>query len=55
MYKPDHIWVELQAPNDPARDLTGGNTRIKLFVHGASNAQVAFSGYLERKLPLPDD
>jgi multidrug resistance efflux pump len=54
MYKPDHIWVELQAPNDPARDLTGGNTRIKLFVHGASNAQVAFSGHLERKLPLPD-
>jgi hypothetical protein len=55
MYKPDHIWVELQAPIDLARDLTGDNTRIKLSPHGTSNAQVAFPGHLERKLPVPDD
>jgi hypothetical protein len=55
MYKPDHIWVELRAPLDLVRDLTGDNTRIKLSIHGTSSAQVTFSGYLERKLPLPDE
>jgi hypothetical protein len=54
MYKPEHIWIELQASIDVARDLTVDNTRITLSVHGTPNAQVPFSGYLERKLPLPD-
>jgi hypothetical protein len=55
MYKPAHIWVELQVPLHAARDLTGDNTRIKLFTHLASTTQVEFSGHLESMLPLPDD
>jgi hypothetical protein len=55
MYKPDHIWVELQVPIHLARDLTGDNTSIKLFAHSTSTTQVEFSGHLESMLPLPDD
>ncbi len=55
MYKPGHIWVELQAPLHVARDLTSDNTSIQLFIHDTSTTQVEFLGHLERKLPLPDD
>jgi hypothetical protein len=55
MYKPDHIWVELQAPTDLMRDLTGDNTRVTVATHGPSSAHATFAGYLERKQPLPDE
>jgi hypothetical protein len=55
MYKPDHIWVELQAPTDLVRDLTGDNTRVTVSTHGSSSAHATFAGYLERKQTLPDE
>ncbi len=54
MYKPDHIWVELQSPMDLVHDLTGDNTQVEVSIHGPSSAHATFAGYLEKKLPLPD-
>ena len=55
LYKPEHIWVELQVPHTVARNLTRDNTRITLFIHGTPVTQVEFPGHLESKLPLPDE
>lgn len=54
MYKPDHIWVELQSPMDLVHDLTGDNTRVKVSIHSPSSTHATFAGYLEKKWPLPD-
>ena len=55
MYKPGHIWVELQAPLSIARDFTSANTSVQLFIHDPSTTPLAFLGHLDRKLPSPDE
>jgi len=55
MYKPGHIWVELQAPLSIARDFTSANTSVQLFIHDPSTTPLAFPGHLDRKLPSPDE
>ena len=55
MYKPGHIWVELQAPLSIARDFTSANTSVELFSHDPSTTPLAFLGHLDRKLPSPDE
>ena len=55
IYKPGHIWVELQAPLSIARDFTSANTNVQLFIHDPSTTPLAFLGHLDRKLPSPDE
>jgi hypothetical protein len=55
MYKPGHIWVELQAPLSIARDFTSANTSVQLFIQDPSTTPLAFLGHLDRKLPSPDE
>ena len=55
LYKPEHIWVELQVPLTVARRLTRDNTQIRLFTHRTPTTQVEFPGHLESQRLLPDE
>jgi hypothetical protein len=55
MYKPEHIWVELQTPMEMMRDLTSDNVHIKLSVDATSVPSREFPGRLETMRPLPDE